>query len=345
MTRSRRTQRSHYTLLLNNISRSIESARQRALHAINTELIRTNWEIGKHIIEFEQQGRVRAEYGSDLLSRLSRDLKLRFGKGFSRRNVLDMRRFYLVYPIWQAVPAKLSWTHLIVLMSIDEDARRAFYEGHAVHEHWTTRELQRYIASSLFERRTLSQHRKTAIAPRRKHTVVSRPDDIVKDPYILDFLNISRGHRTTERHLEQRIIDNLQMFLLELGKGFSFVGRQVKISLRNKHFHIDLVFYNRYLRCFVLIDLKTRPVSHSDIGQMNLYLNYFRSEENGPDDREPIGIILSADKDEVLVEYAMGGISNRIFVSRYRLYLPEKELLQNKVQALLHPSKGPPAKR
>lgn len=327
--------KSTYRKLLANIGNTITVAKGRTATAVNMELVRVNWEIGKHIIEYEQNGKERAEYGSDLLAQLSKDLKLIHGKGFSRRNVLDMRRFYLAYPIWQAVPAKLTWTHLIVLLGLEDKSRRTFYESHAVHEHWTTRELERYIASSLFERQALSQIRKSPINRRRNHPVMRRPDDIVKDPYILDFLNIPRDHRTTEKHLEQRIIDNLQKFLLELGKGFSFVGRQVRISLRNKHFHIDLVFYNRYLRCFVLIDLKTRPVTHNDIGQMNLYLNYFRSEENGPDDHEPIGIILSADKDEVLVEYAMGGISNRIFVSRYKLYLPEKELLQNKVKAML----------
>lgn len=231
-------------------------------------------------MQYEQHGSERAEYGSELLGRISKDLTHRFGKGFSRRNVLDMRRFYITHEKWQTVSAKLSWSHYIELMSITDDKARPFY--------------------------------------------------------VLDFLNIEHRKKISEKHLEQKISDNLQLFLLELGKGFAFIGRQYRISIRNNHFKIDLVFYHRILKCFVLIDLKTRKVKHNDIGQMNLYLNYFKTEENTEGDNEPIGIILSAEKDEILVEYAMGGISNKIFVSQYQLYLPEKEVLQEKVNALLH---------
>lgn len=168
-----------------------------------------------------------------------------------------------------------------------------------------------------------------------KGHIANHPTEVIRDPYVLDFLKIPQSNRVTEKHLEQKIIDNLQMFLLELGKGFAFVGRQYKISLRNKHFYIDLVFYHRILKCFVLIDLKTKPVRHNDIGQMNLYLNYFKTEESVEGDNEPIGIILSADKDEVLVEYATGGISNKIFVSKYQLYLPDKKLLQKQVKSIM----------
>ncbi|SFN43035.1 Predicted nuclease of restriction endonuclease-like (RecB) superfamily, DUF1016 family [Chryseobacterium oleae] len=324
-----------YTELLDTIGSTIETARQNAVKAVNIELVKANWEIGRHIVEYEQHGQERAEYGSSLLSILSKDLKQRYGKGFGRRNILDMRRFYLAYQKWQAVPAKLSWTHIITLLGVSDDTARKFYEKQTVLENWGYRELERQISSSLFERLALSKDKKGVLQLAEKGHIITDSSEAIKDPYVLDFLKIPQSHRVTEKALEQKIIDNLQMFLLELGKGFAFVARQYKISLRNRHFYIDLVFYHRILKCFVLIDLKIKQVEHYDIGQMNLYLNYFKSEENVEDDHEPIGIILSAEKDEVLVEYATGGISNKIFVSKYQLYLPDKKELQNKVQAIL----------
>lgn len=324
-----------YIQLLDSIGLTIEQSRQNAYKVINTELVKTNWEIGRHIIEYEQHGLERAEYGSELLTRLSKDLHQRYGKGFGRRNILDMRRFYLTYQKWQAVPAKLSWTHFVTLLGVSDDSARKFYEKQAVNENWGYRELERQIDSSLFERLALSKDKKGVIQLSEKGHIVTDPIEVIKDPYVLDFLKISQSHRVTEKDLEQKIIDNLQLFLLELGKGFAFVARQYKISLRNKHYYIDLVFYHRILKCFVLIDLKIKKVDHGDIGQMNLYLNYFKIEENVEDDNEPIGIILSAEKDEVLVEFATGGISNKIFVSKYQLYLPDKKQLQNKVKAIL----------
>ncbi len=324
-----------YNDLLDNIGQTIETARLNAVKAVNTELVKANWEIGRHIVEFEQHGHERAEYGSDLLARLSKDLKLRYGKGFGRRNVLDMRRFYVTYPKWQAVPAKLSWTHFVALLGVSDETARKFYEKQSSHENWSSRELERQIDSSLFERLALSRDKKGILQLSEKGHIAAHPTEMIKDPYILDFLKIPQSKRVTEKHLEQNIIDNLQLFLLELGKGFAFVGRQYKISLRNKHFYIDLVFYHRILKCFVLIDLKTKAVKHNDIGQMNLYLNYFKTEENVEGDNEPIGIILSAGKDEVLVEYATGGISNKIFVSKYQLYLPDKKQLEKQLKAII----------
>ena len=325
-----------YSILLANIGIAITTARQQANRAINIELVKANFEIGRHIIEFEQQGEERAEYGSDLLARVSKDLTLEHGKGFGRRNILDMRRFYLNYKKWQAVPAKLSWTHIVVLLSISDDVSRRFYEKQSVLENWGYRELERQVESSLFERLALSKDKKGVLQLSKKGHIINDSTEISKEPYVLDFLKISQSTKVTEKQLEQKIIDNLQMFLLELGKGFAFIARQYRISLRNKHFYIDLVFYHRILKCFVLIDLKIKNVSHGDIGQMNLYLNYFKAEENVPGDNEPIGIILSAGKDEVLVEYATGGISNKIFVSKYQLYLPNKEQLQKKVKAIMN---------
>ncbi len=324
-----------YEKLLTNIGLTIEHARENAVRAINTELVKANWEIGRHIIEYEQQGEERAEYGTALLTRLSKDLRKLYGTGFGRRNILDMRRFYLAYQKWQTVSAKLSWSHYIALVGISNDPARKFYEKQTINEHLSVRQLERQIDSSLFERLALSKDKKGVLQLSEKGHIVSHPAQIVKDPYVLDFLKIPQSSRMTEKHLEQKIIDNLQMFLLELGKGFTFVARQFKISLRNKHYYIDLVFYHRILKCFVLIDLKTKKVAHGDIGQMNLYLNYFKTEENVEDDNEPIGIILSTDKDEVLVEFATGGISNKIFVSKYQLYLPDKKQLQKKVKTIL----------
>lgn len=324
-----------YNELLKTIGSTIETARQNAVKAVNHELVKANWEIGRHIVEFEQLGEERAEYGSNLLSNLSKDLKQRFGKGFGRRNILDMRRFYLAYQKWQAVPAKLSWTHIVTLLGVSDNHARKFYEKQSVLENWGYRELDRQINSALFERLALSKDKKGVLQLAEKGHIITDSAEAIKDPYVLDFLKLPQTHQVSEKALEQKIIDNLQMFLLELGKGFAFVGRQYKISLRNRHFYIDLVFYHRILKCFILIDLKIKQVEHNDIGQMNLYLNYFKAEENVEDDNEPIGIILSAEKDEVLVEYATGGISNKIFVSKYQLYLPDKKELQNKVQAIL----------
>ncbi len=324
-----------YKKLLETIGFTLQRARGFAVQIVNREIVKSNWEIGKHIVEFEQLGNERAEYGSELLVRLSKDLTLLYGRGFGRRNVLDMRRFYLAYQKWQTVSAKLSWSHYIELLSVSDEIGRSFYEKQSVIENWSLSELERQIDSSLFERLALSRDKKGVLALSKKGHQATRVDEVIKNPFFLDFLKIAKSHRITEKQLEQRIIDNLQLFLLELGKGFTFVSRQYRISIRNKHFHIDLVFYHRILRCFVLIDLKIKGVKHTDIGQMNLYLNYFKAEENVTGDNEPIGIILSAEKDEVLVEFAMGGISNKIFVSKYQLYLPDKKQLEAQVKDIL----------
>ena len=328
-----------YKKLLDSIGSTIHRARNNASRAINTELVKSNWDIGKEIIEYEQQGHERAEYGSELLIKLSKDLTQQYGSGFGRRNILDMRRFYLTFQKWQTVSAKLSWSHYIELISVSDAAAREFYKNHSINENLSVRELQREIDSSLFERLALSKNKKEVMRLSKKGQEVSDTMIPIKYPYILDFLKIPNNKKNSEKVFEQKIIDNLQLFLLELGKGFTFVGRQYRISIRNTHYYIDLVFYHRILKCFVLIDLKTRKVDHSDIGQMNLYLNYLKAEECAIDDKEPIGIILSAEKDEVLVEYAMGGLSNKIFVSKYQLHLPDKKVLQKKVKSLIGDNK------
>lgn len=324
-----------YQKLIDSIGITIEGARQRAIQAVNNELLKANWEIGKYIVEYEQHGNEKAEYGSSLLTNLSKDLKTRFGKGFSKSNIYLMRQFYLKYPIFQSLTGKLTWTHYAELLGVSDDHARGFYEKQVVNESWSVRELKRQISSSLFERLALSQDKNGILKLSEKGQLVSEPKDIVKDPYVLEFLQIPEEYRMTESKLEQKIIDNLQIFLLELGKGFSFVSRQYRITLDNDHYYVDLVFYHRILKCFVLIDLKTKHVKHQDIGQMNMYLNYFKSEENTDGDNPPIGIVLGADKNDILVEYAIGGISNNIFVSKYQLYLPDRKVLEQRVKELI----------
>jgi predicted nuclease of restriction endonuclease-like (RecB) superfamily len=324
-----------YQKLVDTIGTTIESARLRAIQAVNNELLKANWEIGKYIVEYEQHGNEKAEYGSALLTNLSKDLKALFGKGFSKSNIYLMRQFYLKYQIFQSVIGKLTWTHYAELLAVSDDNARGFYEKQAINENWSVRELKRQINSSLFERLALSKDKDGVLKLAVQGQIIAKQKDIVKDPYVLEFLQIPEEHRMTESKLEQKIIDNLQTFLLELGKGFSFVGRQYRITLDNDHYYVDLVFYHRILKCFVLIDLKTKHVKHQDIGQMNMYLNYFKAEENTEGDNPPIGIVLVADKNDILVEYAIGGISNNIFVSKYQLYLPDKKVLEEKVKEMI----------
>ncbi len=324
-----------YNYLIENIGLLLEQGREQAYHAVNQILIKTYWEIGKQIVEYEQKGKEKAEYGSALLDNLSKDLKLRYGTGFSRRNILDMRRFYLSYLKWQTVSAELGWSHYVELLGIEGSLERSFYEKQCITEKWSVRELSRQMGSALFHRLALSKDKQGVIELSKKGQFVGKHEDIIKDPYVLEFLKLPESHKYTEKELEQKIIDNLQMFLLELGKGFTFVARQKRISLGNNHFYVDLVFYHRILKCFVLIDLKIGKATHQDIGQMNLYLNYFKKEENDPEDNEPIGIVLSAYKNEVDVEFALGGIINKLFVSRYKLYLPDRKELENKLRGIL----------
>jgi len=323
-----------YSELLDNIGSTLQKARENAIKAINTELVKANWEIGRHIVEFEQHGKEKADYGSSLLTSLAKDLKTRFGKGFSKSNIYLCRQFYIKYQKFQTVSGKLSWSHYAELLTVSDDLARSFYEKQSINESWTFREMKRQIDSALFERLALSKDKKGVLKLAEKGQTIST-SSIIKDPYVFEFLNLSKDAIIKERGLEKKLIDNLQQFLLELGKGFSFVARQFKITVDNEHLFIDLVFYHRILKCFVLIDLKTKKVKHQDIGQMNLYLNYFKEEENTEGDNEPIGIIIAADKHEFLVKYAMGGISNKIFVSKYQLYLPDRKVLEDKVKEIL----------
>lgn len=324
-----------YNELIDNIGSTLQKARQNAIKAINAELVKANWEIGKYIVEFEQNGKAKADYGSALLSNLAKDLNLKYGKGFSKSNIYLCRQFYLKYQKFQTVSGKLSWSHYAELLTISDDLSRGFYEKQSIKENWTFREMKRQIDSALFQRLAFSKNKKEVLELALKGNVVSEPKHAIKDPYIFEFLKLPKDNILKERGLEKKLIDNLQDFLLELGKGFSFVARQFKITVDNEHLFIDLVFYHRILKCFILIDLKTKKVKHQDIGQMNLYLNYFKEEENTAGDNEPIGIIIAADKHEFLVKYATGGLSNKIFVSKYQLYLPNQKQLEDKVKEIL----------
>ena len=328
-------QHSAYTTLKDEIGKLLQEGRKEAGRAVNHILINTYWNMGQYIVEFEQKGSEKAVYGSELLDKLSKDLTSEFGKGFSRSNLFQIRQFYIRFPKVQTLSGQLSWSHYIELMKEEDELAVSFYMKQCDNENWSVRELKRQMKSMLFHRIALSKEKSKVIEIAQKGVEVQRAEDIIKDPYVFEFLNIPVKSHYLEGELEEKLIQNLESFLLELGKGFAFIGRQYKITLGNRHFYADLVFYHRILKCFVLIDLKKGEIEHNDIGQMNLYLNYFRRELNEPDDNPPIGIVLGAYKDKILVEYATENINNNLFVSKYQLYLPDKETLQNELKKLL----------
>ena len=271
-----------------------------------------------------------------MLTTLSHELTLRMGRGFSRPNLNNMRKFYLMYPICQTVSDKLSWSHICELIKIEDDLEREFYQKECCAEKWDVRTLRRQMDSALFLRLAASKDKEGILALAKEGITYQKPEDVIKNIYTLEFLNLPEQDRYSEGELEQRLIDNMQQFLLELGKGFTFVGRQYPMTINNVTYHCDLVFYHRILKCFVLIDLKVASVKHLDIGQMNMYMGYMAIEENMPDDNPPIGMILSREKDELLVEYATYGMDSNLFVSKYELYLPNKEELKRLVENILN---------
>ncbi len=265
-------QKTNYNKLILDIGQLLEEGRRRVLQSVNSIIVQTYWEIGRKIVEFEQKGEEKAEYGSRLLKDLSVDLQQKHGKGFSKSNIYLMRLFYLTYPKFQTLSGKLSWSHYVDMLAIANNLERAFYEKQCLQERWGVRDLRRQVDSGLFYRLSASKKQGGLLQLSEKGQVITNPQDIVKDPYVLEFLNLPDSY--SEKELEDRIIGNLQMFLLELGKGFSFVARQFRMEIGRKQFYADLVFYNKSLRCYVLLDLKTGKACYSDIGQMNLYLNY-----------------------------------------------------------------------
>lgn len=324
--------------LIAEIEKTVTDARNQVSNFVNQTMTETYWMIGKYIVEFEQDGNVKAIYGKRLLSTLSKELTLRMGRGFSRPNLNNMRKFYLLYPNCQTVSDKLSWSHICELIKIDDELERSFYEKQCIKEKWGVRTLKRQMDSALFLRLAVSRDKKGILALAEKGIEIQKPEDVIKDTYTLEFLNLPELEQYTESDLEQRILSNLQKFLLELGKGFTYVGSQYKITVNNVHYYVDLVFYHRILKCFVLIDLKKNSVQHEDVGQMNMYMGYFATEENMEDDNPPIGIILSKNKDELLVEYATYGMDSNLFVSKYELYLPNRDELAKLVNSILDES-------
>lgn len=324
--------------LADSIAHLVSDAKSHLMQTVNTTLVQTNWNIGRYIVEFEQKGNAKAKYGTELLKSLAKLLRMKLGKGYSHPNLNNMRKFYLLYPIFQTVSEKLSWSHICELITIDDDLERSFYEKECIAENWGVRSLRRQIDSALYLRLAASKDKEGIMQLAHKGIVVQQPEDVIKQTYTLEFLGIPERKRYSEKDLEQRLIDNLQTFLLELGKGFAFIGRQYPLMINNHHYRIDLVFYHRILKCFVLIDLKKNAVKHQDIGQMNMYMGYFAKEENAPDDNPPIGIVLGHNKDELMVEYATYGMDSNLFVSKYELYLPNKEELRRLVDGILKES-------
>lgn len=325
--------------LVNEIKTVFNTARSNTARQVNNELLNAYWNIGRIICEYEQSNAERAEYGKRTLRMLSKVLTNELGKGFSVSNLQFMRRFYQTYEIQQTVSVKLSWSHYCELMGISDSDRRSFYEKESIRSGWSVRELKRQIDSSLFERLLLSRgdaNKETVLELAEKGIEITKPADIIRDPYVFEFLGLPENKPFMESDLEEALVRQIEKFLLELGRGFMFVGTQQRITIDNEHYYADMVFYNKILRAYVIIELKTRKLMPAAVGQLNMYLNYYAAEVNDPDDNPPIGIILCTDKNSLGAEYALGGLSNNIFASRYVLYMPDKEQLIAQVEAVLN---------
>ncbi|NJE45615.1 PDDEXK nuclease domain-containing protein [Massilimicrobiota sp. SW1139] len=323
--------------LVNEIASIITNARNNVAKQVNNELLNAYWNIGRVIVEDELKNN-RGEYGKKQLLAISKNLTNKFGKGFSQSNLYNMKMFYTKYPIFQSVTGKLSWTHYCELLYISDDDKRSFYEKEAINANWSVRELKRQISSSLFERLLLSNgetNKKKVLELALKGNEIAKPEDIVKDPYVFEFLGLPENKPMMESDLEEALVRQIEKFLLELGKGFMFVGTQQRVTFGNTHYYVDMVFYNKILRSYVLIELKTIKLMPEAVGQLNMYLNYYTAEINDEDDNPPIGLILCTDKGNVDMQYALGGLSNNIFASKYVTYMPDKEQLIAQVEAVL----------
>ena len=337
--------------LFENIKTLLHEARTAVAKNINTAMVMTYFEIGRMIVVDEQQGKKRAGYAEETLKNLSLDLTGEFGKGFSERNLRAFRQFYLTYStraIWQSpiaksktpalqtikneIPFKLSWTHYLLLMRIDNEEERRFYEIEAAAQNWSIRELERQFNTSLYERLSLSRDKKKVRELSKKGQIITTPQDAIKEPYVLEFLGLKEESSYSETDLESAIINKIEHFLLELGKGFLFAGRQKRFTFNEEHFFVDLVFYNRLLRCFVLIDLKIGKLKHQDIGQMQMYVNYYDRMMKSPDENSTIGIILCKEAKKAVVEFTLPKDNEQIFARKYQLYLPSKEELKKQLE-------------
>lgn len=330
------TSRSHpteLTPLLSDLRQLIHEARYRALRAVDVIQVQTCWQVGRHIVEFEQDGQSRAAYGKRLVSLLAQQLTDEFGKGFDERNLRHMRSFFQAFPNWNAVRSELSWTHYRLLSRVQSEEARLWYMTEAAAQNWSSRALERQIGTLFYERLLLSQD-KAAVADEAKQNLAkleATPRAFVRDPVMLEFLGLPGAGKLLESSLEQGLMDKLQSFLLELGKGFAFVARQQRISTESKDFYIDLVFYNYLLKCFVLIDLKTAELTHQDIGQMDMYVRMYDDLKRGEGDNPTVGILLCEDKDQSVARYSVLHGSEQLFASRYKLVLPSEEELRTEL--------------
>lgn len=317
---------------VSDIRNIIISSRSNAIKSVDFERVQMYWKIGERIVIEEQGGKERAEYGTYLIQNLAKKIEVEFGSGFSNRQLQMCRQFYRVYPIANTVCAQLNWSQYKLLISIADSNKREYYQLEAINNAWTKRELERQINSGLYERLLLSNDKKSILEVARKERIPESPSEIIKDPMVLEFLGLKREAAYYEKDLESALISHLQTFLLELGNGFSFVARQKRILLEDDEFFADLVFYNRLLRCFVVIEIKTHKITHEDIGQLQMYVNYYDRNEKLSEENPTIGILLCADKNNTLVKYSLPENNNTIMASKYQLYLPSEKQLEEQLK-------------
>lgn len=325
--------------IINEITELVNNAKNNLASEINKSVIYVYWNIGRIIVSNENEYNNRLEYGKEVLKGLSKELTKYLGKGYSVSNLKYMRMFYKAYPEFKKLSNKITWSHYLELMIITDIDKRNFYEKECINSNWSVRELQRQLDTSLFERLLLSDgknNKEKVLELSQKGQELNKPSDIIKQPYVFEFLGIKENKPILEKDLEYKLIKHIEDFLLELGKGFMYVGSQQRISLNNVDYYVDMVFYNKFLKSYVLIDLKMNKLKAENLGQMNMYLNYYENVVNSEDDGKPIGIILCAEKDKVMLEYALGGLSNNIFASTYTYYIPNKEQLINEVEKVLN---------
>ena len=328
--------------MIQEITNLVEEVKFNLANEINKSIIYVYWNIGRIIVSNENEFNNRLEYGKEILKGLSDELTKYLGKGYSISNLKYMRVFYKTYPNFDKLNEKLSWSHYCELMIIKDKDKRNFYEKECINSNWSVRELKRQLDTSLFERLLLSDgkvNKEKVLALSKEGQILNKPSDIVKQPYVFEFLGIKEQKPILEKDLEYKLIRHIEDFLLELGKGFMFVGSQQRITLNNTDYYVDMVFYNKFLKSYVLIDLKMNNLKAENLGQMNLYLNYYEQVVNSEDDGKPIGIILCAEKDNIMLEFALGGLSNNIFASTYTYYIPDKEQLINEVEKVLNENK------